>query len=187
MAKRVSGKPDQLKADNVIDIYSVSRCMSKDFADYINYWKHNGYWLFNSPEVIETVARDNSIDLSGTKLFYYEVYEPEFHEDEKAWRPFAPESSFTTNVTVPKEKILEGYDVPTFLCGNAPECSPLSCNSLAAEIPANPHCLLDSFSEAKRSLENGSFNDSEPGPFRIFAVYSVLTAVIDRCAGPAKV
>jgi hypothetical protein len=173
MAKRVNGKPTDLKADTVIDIYAVSDCMSKDFADYINYWKHNGYWLFNSPEVIETVARDNSIDLSGTKLFYYEVYELEFHEDEKAWHPFAPESSFTTNVTVPKEKLLEGYDVPTFSCGNSPECSPLSCNSLAAEIPTNQHCLLDSFDEAKRHLESGSFNDSEPGPFRIFAVYSV--------------
>jgi hypothetical protein len=173
MAKRVIDKPDGLQADNVIDIYSVSDCMSKDFADYINYWKHNGYWLFDSPAVIENLARDNSIDLTGTKLFYYEVYELEFHEDEKAWHPFAPELSFTTNVMVPKEKRLEGYDVATFSSGNAPECSPLSCNSLAAEIATNPHCLLDSFEEAKRLLESGSFNSSEPDPFRILAVYSV--------------
>jgi hypothetical protein len=173
MAKRVSGKPVEVKADSVIDIHAVSSCMSKDFADYVNYWKHNGYWLFDSPAVIENLARDNSVDLTGTRLFYYEVYELEFHEDEKAWQPFVPEPSFTTNVLTPKEKHLEGYDVATFSCGNAPECSPLSCNSLAAAIPTNQHCLLDSFDDAKRLLETGSFSNSEPGPFRIFAVYSV--------------
>ncbi|MGH7769324.1 MAG: hypothetical protein ACREQP_17910 [Candidatus Binatia bacterium] len=172
MRKRVIEKPDGLQADNVTDIYSVSDCMSKDFADYINYWKHNGYWLFDSPAVIENLARDNSIDLAGTRLFYYEVYELGFHEDTRDWHSFAPEPSFTTNVIVPKEKHLEGYDVATFSCGNAPECSPLSCNHLAAEIPTNQHCLLDSFDEAKRYLETGNFNNSEPGPFRVFAVYS---------------
>ncbi len=42
MAKRVSKRPDWLKAPQVIDIYSVSGCISKNFADYINYWRHNG-------------------------------------------------------------------------------------------------------------------------------------------------
>ncbi len=43
MAKRVSSKPDWLNAAQVIDIYSVSSCVSPDFADYINYWMHNGF------------------------------------------------------------------------------------------------------------------------------------------------
>jgi hypothetical protein len=173
MAKRVSNKPDWLKVDTVIDIYAVSDCVSDDFVDYINYWKHNGYWLFDSPAVIENLARENSIELSETKLFYYEVYGLEFHEGMSEWQSFEPEASFTTNVLVPKHKYLEGYDVVTFSCGNSPECSPLSCNSLATEIQTNQHCLLDSFDEAQQYLESGRFNDSEPGPFRIFAVYSV--------------
>ncbi|OQW33412.1 MAG: hypothetical protein A4E19_03115 [Nitrospira sp. SG-bin1] len=40
----------------------------------LTFWKHNGYWFFDSPEVIEQVAREESIDLAGTKIFYYEVY-----------------------------------------------------------------------------------------------------------------
>jgi hypothetical protein len=123
--------------------------------------------------VIENLARENSIELSETKLFYYEIYELEFHEGVSEWRSFHPESAFTTKAVVPKDKSLEGYDVVTFSCGNSPECSPLSCNSLATEIRTNQHCLLDSFDAAKRYLESGAFNDSEPGPFRIFAVYSV--------------
>jgi hypothetical protein len=50
MAKRVLRKPDWLPAPQVIDIYSVSNCHSENFADYIPYWKHNGYWFFDSPE-----------------------------------------------------------------------------------------------------------------------------------------
>lgn len=45
MAKHVVKKPDWLQTNQVEDIYSVSNCISDDFADYINYWQHNGYWL----------------------------------------------------------------------------------------------------------------------------------------------
>ena len=41
MAKHVAARPDGLKANQVKDIYSVSNCISDDFADYINLWKHN--------------------------------------------------------------------------------------------------------------------------------------------------
>jgi len=45
---------------------SVSGHISDNFAAYIPYWKHNGYWLFDSPEIINEVARHNSVDLEGT-------------------------------------------------------------------------------------------------------------------------
>ncbi|MGQ0554553.1 MAG: hypothetical protein ACT4PN_01220, partial [Nitrospiraceae bacterium] len=70
MAKRVVGNPDWLKASGVEDIYAVSGCISKDFADYIKFWKHNGYWFFDSPDIIEQVAQEHSIDLAGTTMFY---------------------------------------------------------------------------------------------------------------------
>ena len=47
MAKHIASRPDWLKANEVEDIYSVSNCVSDDFADYINFWKHNGYWFFD--------------------------------------------------------------------------------------------------------------------------------------------
>ena len=169
MAKHVSQKPDYLKAAQVTEIYSVSACMSANFADYISLWKHNGYWLFDSPEVILTVARENSIDLALTTLFYYEVYELEF--DGKNWNSYAP--NFAVNVTPPARKKLEGFDVVSFFARSSPECSPLSCNSMAEEVPTNAHCLLASFEEAERLLNSGVSNNSEPGPYRIFSVYSV--------------
>jgi hypothetical protein len=171
MAKRVSKKPDWLPAPHVIDIYSVSNCQSEDFADYIPYWKHNGYWFFDSPEIIKNIATEHSISLEGTSLFYYEVYEMEF--DGERWQAFAPEASFPTNVLSPSTKHLKGFDVVNFTARTSPECSGLSCSNLAGDLHTNSHCLFDSFDEAKTNLGNGAFNESEPGPYRIFAVYSV--------------
>ena len=171
MAKRVRKKPDWLPAAHVVDVHSVSGYVSENFADYIDYWKHNGYWLFDSPEIIRTVARENSISLEGTSLFYYEVHEKEF--DGENWCPFEPEVSLPTLVLTPSSKQLECFDVVTFYARNSPACSPLSCNSMATELRTNAHCLFDSFDEAETNVSNGAFDDSEPGPYRIFAVYSV--------------
>lgn len=56
LAKHVNGCPEWLNAAGVEDVYSVSGCVSKDFTDYINYWKHNAYWFFDSPKVIQDIV-----------------------------------------------------------------------------------------------------------------------------------
>ena len=112
LAKRIFKKPDWLSAQQVTEIHSVSGCVSEAFADYVDFWKHNGFWLFDSPEIIKDIAHAHSVDLAGTTLFYYEVYESEF--DGTAWRPYGPDPSFITNVLVPIDKHLEGFDVVTF-------------------------------------------------------------------------
>ena len=58
MAKRVQ-KPEGFHVQGVADVYSVSGCISENFADYIEYWKHNGHWLFR-------FARDYSNGSKGT-------------------------------------------------------------------------------------------------------------------------
>jgi hypothetical protein len=171
MAKYIVRRPDSLGAANVADVYSLSGCISEDFADYVQHWKHNGYWLFDSPQIIRTVAGEGGAELRDARLFYYEVHESEF--DGQQWRPFLPNPSFETKVQLPASKVLEGFDVVTFSANNSPECSPLSCNSKAEEIHTNSHCLLESFDDAKQALEEGRFNHCERGPYRIFAVYSV--------------
>jgi hypothetical protein len=173
LAKRSCDKPKGLGLSQVEDVYSVSGHVNDDFADYFKIWKHNGYWLFDSPEAIHAVASEMSISLEGAKLFYYEAHELEFDENQMRWSAFAPESSVQTDVLVPSDKYLEGFDLVTFWAHNAPECSPLSCNGLAAEIRTNLYCLIETFEQAKDVLENGKCSDAEPGPYRIFAVYSV--------------
>jgi hypothetical protein len=167
MAKRVRERPTWLKAPQVKDVYSLG-CVSEDFADYINFWRHNGYWLFDSPEIINNVAEENSISLKGTSLFYCEMHEMEF--DGKSWCSFRPEPSLPTNVTIPTLKKLEGFDVVT---SYGRGCSPLSCNGLAQDFETNEHCLIRSFKEAEDGLNNGELLKGEPGPYRILSVNSV--------------
>jgi len=171
MAKRIAVRPEWLEVLHIQDIFSVSGCTSTDFADYVTYWRHNGFWLFDSPQLIKNVTGEHSISLEGMSLFYYEVHELQY--DGAEWRPFVSELSFQANVSLPARKTLEGFDVVTFAAGNGPECSPLSCNSLAQTLSTNQHCLFKSFEEAQTALIEGAFHDSEPGPYRIFAVYSV--------------
>jgi len=173
MAKKVAGWSEGFQKGSFEDIHSVSGCISENFTEYIPFWKHNGFWLFNSPEVIRSLAIEHSIDITPCRFFYYEVFEQEFDQEKKQWQTFEPEKDFETAVQLPDKRQLEGYDVVTFLAHTSPECSPLSCNYFAGTIPVNQHCLLRSFEEAKQHIETGAFDNSEPGPVRIFAVYSV--------------
>ncbi len=114
--------------------------------------------------------------MSDHRILYYEVYEQQFDDKQHLWQPFESEEAFTTNVELPDPKQLLGFDVVSFNVQTGPECSPLSCNNLAESIEVNERCLLKSFDDAKKLLENGAFHESEPGPFRIFAVYSCEAA-----------
>jgi hypothetical protein len=173
MAKRNLQPPSALGLAGVIDIYSVNDCVNDNFADYVDYWKHNGYWFFDSPEIICQLAQENSIDLKGTKLFYYEVHELEF--DGQTWRPFTPWTDLPMNVRKPGAKYLEGFDVITVWAENSPcpEHSPLSCNGIAKELRTNFRCLFETFEEAEGSISRGGFANCEPEKLRIVAVFSL--------------
>src|SRR5215208_6131813 len=94
MAKRISPKPDWIRVPGVVDIGSVSYCISKPFCDYIGHWKHNGYWFFDSPALIRGIASAESVDLSAHRLFFYQVYELQFDEERRAWQPFEVDPAF---------------------------------------------------------------------------------------------
>jgi hypothetical protein len=81
---------------------------------------------------------------------------------------------------VPAAKHLAGFDVVTFFTHTSPECSPLSCNALAATLAVNEHCLFPTFAQAKAALEGGAFHHSEAGPLRIFAVYTLGVQAIPK-------
>jgi len=173
MAKRVALRPEWLNAPGVKDIYSLSRCTSENFGHYIPFWRHNGFWLFDEPAIIKEIAVENHLELRDCTVFYYEAHHQQYDLKVKQWVDYDPQRDFPVRVKPPADARLEGYDVVTFSCQTSAECSPLSCNYCAASIATNEHCLLNSFEEAVHLLESGRFDDTEPGPFRIFSVYSV--------------
>jgi hypothetical protein len=173
LAKDIQIATQWLGNKRVEDIWSVSNCVSGAFCDYIGYWKHNGYWLFDSAQVVRELADREGVDCSRLRLFYYEVHEEQYDNDVGAWSAFCPDAAFVTNVRPLATRQRAGFDVVSFSAWNAPECSPLSCNGLAGSIDVNSHCLLDTFEQAKALLECGRVRDCEPGPYRIFSVYPV--------------
>ncbi len=120
MAKRVSPPPGWIGAPGLVDVCSVSNCVSDDFADYILMLKHNGHWFFNSPSDIQELARTHTIDLEGTRLFYYEAYPTQF--DGASWKPFELKGAQETDVVPPSQCERIGFDVVTYSHGNSPQC-----------------------------------------------------------------
>lgn len=180
MFKQIVPRPEWLRVEGITDLYNVAGCPTESFADYIPFWRHNGYWLFNSPAELQEVANENAIDLTGMTLFYYEAYEFEFDfsdgesPESGKWESFICNSTWSTDVQIPPEKYFAGFDVVEFVCRNAPEHSLAACvNEIASACPLNSHCLFDNFEDAKNALECGLFHEHEPGPYRIFAVYIV--------------
>jgi hypothetical protein len=58
LAKRSVTRPEGLgdRMPQIADIYSVSSHVNDDFVDYIEFWKHNGYGLFDSPGLIREIV-----------------------------------------------------------------------------------------------------------------------------------
>lgn len=171
MLKQVVRPPVWMDTSAAHHICSVSGCVSPDFMDYIPAWRHNGWWFFNDLSTPWAMALEAGVDTDTLTPFYYEGFEHEFDVDRNTWAPIEPEASFETRVSPPTDWRLVGFDVVTYSVHTSPECSPLSCNNLAAEIGVNAHCLFDSFEAAQAAIDDGRITDAEPGPFRILAVY----------------
>lgn len=177
MLKHAEPRPDWIKAPQVREIASVSHCIAKPFAEYIDYWTHNGMWLFDSPQTIfDLMAREGLARPADSRLYYYEAYPLELEWNGLAlppegWRPYALNEWAPTEPIAPAAKRLLGYDVVAYL--DMIDCSPLSCNSMADELPVNAYCLFDSFEAAKAAIDDERFKGCEEGKYRIFAVYAV--------------
>jgi hypothetical protein len=173
MLKRVaSPAPDWMGAPYVVEVHSLSGCVSLDLEDYVTIWQHNGWWLFDTADKAREAAAALKIDVGPLRLFYYEAFYRQFNEFSSSWEAFEPHQ-FPTDVVPPQRSELSGFDVVTFFLGTSPECSPLSCNSLAASVPVNRWCLFGTLEGARAALEDGSVRNTEPGPNRIIAVYAV--------------
>ena len=174
--KQVLPKPDYLQNKSVVSIFSVSGCISDDFCDYVNHWKHNKYWYFDSPELMNEIIEIENISTDNLKLFFYYAYEEQYDEVSKTWSPYPFEPSFSTNIKIPSSSTFEGYDITSSSTGQFNECSPLSCNGLADEIPVNLNCLIPTLDEALELFRNNKLQGCEPGPYRVIEVHSVARA-----------
>lgn len=174
-AKLTTKRPDWLKAPQVDEICSASTCISRAYWDWINEWKHNEIWLYDSPELALGVVPAET--RTTCDLYSYRLYPVRFIKGSR--KPY----SFPDVKTVPLSSRYErlGYDLFSRAFESISECaplfehSPLSCNNLASEIPTNRHCLLDTIEEAfalaPRMETPGETLRGEPGPYHIVEVW----------------
>jgi len=166
--KRIVPRPDWLKVSSVFDICSVSECMSSGPEDWINHWRHNDLWVYDTEEIAWSIVRDQS------KTGVYAI---------PAYRmvPLLFDSGKAEVLDIPPLSVQElsadfqflGFDVVSRSQGANFECSPLSCNGVAETEPVNAHCLVDDEETALRlalTFSSGAIG-CEPGPYRVLEVW----------------
>jgi len=166
---------------HIKDVCSVSDCINDNVVDVQGAWQHNGFGLANSPDLLQSLAVEADVDTSNALLFYFTAYDRE--QDSDGWtfdparwraRSRASSAAVADDVCMPASDAatLLGYDVVVF--GDFLEHSPLSCNSIAQELPVNEHCLFESLEEAVEAIDRGAFgNGCEEGCYTIFGVHQV--------------
>ena len=165
LAKQVEPRPAWLSAPAVQDICSVSECISKAPEDRLLAWKHNEYGFYDSLDDARSVITGEEARLD---MFAYEILllrGLEGRVDPVALVPAAG--------SVPVDFEFLGYDIVTRSEGAPVECSPLSCNRVAEQVPTNLHCLVASEAEALDALLMicAPGFGAEPGPYYLVKVF----------------
>jgi hypothetical protein len=172
-AKRVAPKPDWLTAASVREICSASDCISVAPDGWIEPWLHNEFGWFN--RVADALAVIPPDEKPAFRLFAYRIYPEVFRAGARHEltvpadvHPDPIPGTFTflgfDSVSKSMESVL-GF-----------ECSPLSCNAMAAAMDTNEYCLFDSLEAAVAGATRFSIEQPEPGDYYIIEVLENLQA-----------
>ena len=176
LLKRTTPPPGWLADERITEVCSVSNCVNDNVVEPSDDWKHNGFGVANSPEILAKMVRLQEVNATDSKLFYYEAFESEIESDGwtfafDAWRPvtFAPSSVIPLEVQLPTGDLkFLGYDVVVF--GDYLEHSPLSCNSVSESQFTNEYCLFDTLEAAQHAINSGGFGGGcEEGVYKILS------------------
>jgi hypothetical protein len=147
LPKRVLPRPEWLKCETVDEILSVSECMSPAPADRIDRWAHNEVGLYDTVELAIGVIEEGRE--AEYRLFAYRELPLKFSagQVDENWDPAG---RFTCARVEPDLGgwLFRGYDVVGRSSSEFFECSPLSCNGMAAEHAVNRCCLIDELDQA---------------------------------------
>jgi hypothetical protein len=166
-SKRILPRPEWLEARAVREICSVSECMSPGAPNWIERWLHNGLGWFNRRAdalVVIPPACEHEY-----RLFAYRIHPEVFTGGERI--------PLVLPQDVHAEPIPGTFRRLGFDCANRSmpdvlglECSPLSCNAMAAEFETNEFCLFPTFEQAAAGAERFSREQPEPGDYYLIEV-----------------
>lgn len=163
--KRTLKRPDWLHASEVEEVCSVSTCISKGPEGWIDHWRHNEMWVYDTPELALSVIPESA--RSEFEIHAYRMFPVAFDD--------GIENSFEfplLNIQpMPTSFERLGLDVVSRSCGHVFECSPLSCNRMAEGTTVNRHCLIEHVDAALLFATNCEEEGCEPGPYHIVEVW----------------
>ena len=166
-ARRVKPRPDHLPASGVREICSVSECLSLGADHWIDSWRHNSLGWFNSVADAEKVIPES--ERGDYRLFAYRIH-PEVFCGARRVPLMLPDD--VRPEPLPAGFATIGFDSASRSAGPTLsfECSPLSCNGLAAEMPVNEHCLFATLQSAIAGAERFAAEQPEPGDYYVVEV-----------------
>lgn len=158
-------RPDWLKAGGVEEICSVSTCISEAPKGWIEQWRHNQMWVYDTPELARSVVTDAA--RANFHVYGYRLFPVQF--DEGRQKPFAIPAVNAALLPASFERL--GLDIVSRSCGTSYECSPLSCNHMAEHVAANRYCLVDDVDVAFRLAAEFEASGCESGPYHVLEVW----------------
>jgi len=163
--KRRTPAPEELRVAGAEEICSVSECLAPGPEGWVEAWLHNAHSCFNSPDDARRVAGDAA---GSFHLLAYRLLPLRFRKGQSE----SMEVSAPGITPLPPDFESLGFDVLSKNASNGLgfECSPLSCNRMAAEIGVNRHCLLDDLETARELARRFSVEEPEPGPYYVVEV-----------------
>lgn len=151
------------------EICSVSEHLAPGPPDWIKAWRHNEWGFFNTLADARAVL---PADRAATfEIFGYALY-PLRHEPGGAVCTVEVEARAVEALPAGFASI--GFDVPSKSLVHQVaqfECSPLSCNAMAGEIPVNVYCLLDRLDVALDTARRFAREQPEPGEYYVVEVF----------------
>lgn len=165
--KKTVLRPIDLNAPNVIEICSVSNCISEAPPNWLEFWLHNDFFLFNSLDDAREIIKSLS-DKHNFRIYAFRQY------------PISCENGTVVEIALSPIKFSPAIEQFDFLgydavCKDEGEyfgCSPLSCNNGAEVIKTNKYCLFDTYEEAIFSAKKFSKEKKwEPGIYYVVEVY----------------
>jgi hypothetical protein len=165
--KLVGALPDCITAPGVREICSASTCISVAPEGWAFRWRHNEFGWFNTIEDAWSVVPDG--DRPRYRLFAYRIAPTLYRKGDPV------ELSIATGVKptpISSNFTSLGYDAISKSMESVLgfECSPLSCNLMANEMPVNAYCLFRTEDEATAGAKRFSIDQPEPGDYYVVEI-----------------
>ena len=169
LARKVAPRrPDFLVRAPIVDVCSVSECISPGAPDRLERRAHNAAGFYDTEELAWSVVPESERD--AYTVFAYRAVCIRF--DGGSSEPWSPAYESPGLSAIPDLSAFEpiGYDIANSSFGAWFECSPLSCNSIADEQAVNEHCLVDDVEVAFELGRLFAVDEPEPGPYHVIEV-----------------